>query len=326
MPVYNGEKYLAEAMDSILNQSFTDFEFLIINDGSTDQSVKIIESYQDSRIRLIHNEKNIGLAETCNKGIEMAKGELVARMDSDDISLPKRLEKQIKFMDNNPEVGICGTWIRMFGSVSYINRYFTGDQELKARLLFNTCFAHPSVVMKKNILIKNNLKYKKEFDPGDDYYLWAELSNFTNFANIPEILLLYRMHSKNISKIKNNNQAWGAKNARLHMLDQLEINPSEEDMQIHSHLKDFTGNPILFLDRSESWMSKLIKANQEQKIFDEESLFKIIYDRWFSVCYNNSHLGFSIWKKFWQSPLSSHNKNWIQLLKFLLKTITSYVN
>jgi glycosyltransferase involved in cell wall biosynthesis len=101
MPVYNGEKYLREAIDSILNQTFTDFEFLIVDDGSTDNSVEIINSYQNSRINLVKNDKNEGLVYTLNRGLSLAKGEYIARMDCDDISLPERLKKQIDFLDSN---------------------------------------------------------------------------------------------------------------------------------------------------------------------------------------------------------------------------------
>ena len=112
MPVYNAEKYLIEAIRSILTQSFMDYELLIINDGSTDDSLKIIKSFSDKRIRLVQNERNIGQANSLNKGIKLARGEYIVRMDADDISLSERIKKQVKFMDANPEIGISGTWIK----------------------------------------------------------------------------------------------------------------------------------------------------------------------------------------------------------------------
>ncbi|MCP8319033.1 MAG: glycosyltransferase, partial [Candidatus Methylarchaceae archaeon HK01B] len=110
MSVYNGEKYLREAIDSILNQTFKDFEFLIINDGSTDRTVEILRSYHDSRIKIITNEKNMGLTKSLNKGLKIARSEYVARMDADDISYPRRLEVQYEYMKKNPDVGIVGSW------------------------------------------------------------------------------------------------------------------------------------------------------------------------------------------------------------------------
>ena len=109
MPVYNGEKYLRESIDSILNQTYTDYEFIIVNDGSNDKTEEIILSYNDNRIRYIKNEKNLQIVKSLNRGIELAKGRYIARMDADDISLPRRFEKQITFMENNLEIGVCGT-------------------------------------------------------------------------------------------------------------------------------------------------------------------------------------------------------------------------
>jgi len=324
MPVYNGEKYLREAMDSVLAQTFPDFEFLIINDGSTDDSAKIIKSYDDKRIRLIDNRNNLGLAEVCNLGMSLASGEYVARMDCDDISVKTRLEKQLAFMDAHGEVGICGAWIKMFGAARQTNRYFTADQELKARLLFNTCFAHPSVIIRKKIFMEAGLKFKKEFDPGDDYYLWTEAAEITKFANLPEILLYYRMHPANISKLKSDKQKIGASNARLNMLKKLGIIPTDEELEIHASLKAGRIEGGAFLERSEQWLNKLIETNRGKKIFEEGALKKVVANRWLHVCKNNTKLGLSAWKKFWRSDLSKNldtKREWPILLKFFLKTL-----
>ncbi len=112
MSVYNGDMYLKEAIESILNQTFTDFEFLIINDGSIDKSEKVIKSYSDKRIRYYKNSKNLGLAASLNKGVGLSKAKYLARMDGDDVSYPNRLEKQVNFMDVNPEIDVCGTWVK----------------------------------------------------------------------------------------------------------------------------------------------------------------------------------------------------------------------
>ena len=120
MTVHNGEKHLSEAIDGILNQTFKDFEFLVIDDGSTDGSADIIQSYKDVRIRFISNGKNLSVPVSLNMGLNLARGEYIARMDCDDISLPQRLEKQVQFMDANPEVGVCGTWLETFGRIKEI--------------------------------------------------------------------------------------------------------------------------------------------------------------------------------------------------------------
>lgn len=201
MPVYNAEKYVGEAINSILNQTFIDFEFLIINDGSTDNSLDVIKSFDDLRIKLINNEMNLGISPTLNKGIDIAQGDYLARMDADDISLSIRLEKQVEFMDSHQHIGICGSWVQTFdksGDQS-IWKYPQTHEELLFLLLFNTCFAHPSVCIRKQVFLDSKLRYRQEFVPAEDYYLWAELASITQFFNLQEVLLRYRFSETQIS-------------------------------------------------------------------------------------------------------------------------------
>jgi glycosyltransferase involved in cell wall biosynthesis len=136
MPTYNGAKVLREAIDSILTQTFGDFEFHILNDGSLDKSVDIIRSYADGRIRLEHNEGHLGLISTLNRGLDLARGGFIARMDWDDTSFPTRLEKQVYFMQVHPELGVCGTWIEVKGKNNYLLKYPQVVNPLHA-----TCFS-----------------------------------------------------------------------------------------------------------------------------------------------------------------------------------------
>lgn len=202
MSVYNGEKYLKEAVDSILNQTFTDFEFLITNDASTDKSMEILRSYNDSRIKIVSNEKNLGLTKSLNKGLSLAKGEYIARMDADDISDPYRLEKQVYFLDMHPEIGILGTQYRLFDSNSRNSKIMvvpTCDVQIRWNLLFKCTFAHPTVMIRKNVLLVNKLKYDEAFFVAEDYELWTRLLKYTRGANLKECLLQYRIHSTNAS-------------------------------------------------------------------------------------------------------------------------------
>ena len=206
MPVYNGEKYLREAIDSILRQTFTDFEFLIINDGSTDWSVEIIESYQDSRIRLVHNEKNIKLIATLNKGIDLARGEYMARMDCDDVSFPVRLERQIAIMDSSPEIGVCGTWAKVIdenGNIKGTIRTLTG-KSIKRMCWRPSPFVHPTVMVRTALLREN--RYNEDFKHAEDYELWLRLFDKTEFFNIKDYLLYYRMHLENVSSSNRGSQ------------------------------------------------------------------------------------------------------------------------
>ena len=195
MPVYNQkEEFLREAIESILNQTFTDYELIIINDGSTNNSEEVILSYSDDRIVYIKQE-NQGVARSLNNGIEIANGEYIARMDSDDISLPERFEKQIKFLDEHPEISILGT------SYEIIPRNKTVIQQsvIKYTDILNACcVCHPSVMMRKADLDKYNLRYNPEFT-SEDYELWSRAVQYLNIQNLPEVLVKYRWHEENIS-------------------------------------------------------------------------------------------------------------------------------
>ena len=196
MPAYNAEKYLREAIDSILAQTYRDFEFIIINDGSTDRTKEIIQSYTDSRIVYLENEHNSGICVTLNKGLDAARGIYIARMDSDDISATQRLEIQVRYMNDNPDIGASGTDIEVFGEGidPYVFTQLHSAEECSAGLLFNTCFAHPSVIIRKNVLEKHNLRYKDEFRGLEDYELWWQISKYTQINNIAQPLLRYRHH------------------------------------------------------------------------------------------------------------------------------------
>lgn len=206
MAVYNGEPYLREALESVLGQSFSDFEFLIIDDASSDHTVEIVESYRDPRIRLIHNTRNLGLTASLNKGIELARGRYIARMDSDDISLPERFSRQFEFMESNPSVGVCGTWAKTIdpaGNVTGELRALTGAS-LKKLCWRPSPFLHPTVMVRADLM--KSCGYNPEYPQAQDYELWLRLCRKTDFYNLDQFLVHYRIHLKSVFKTKRENQ------------------------------------------------------------------------------------------------------------------------
>jgi glycosyltransferase involved in cell wall biosynthesis len=206
MPVYNASEYLQETMDSVLNQTFTDFEFLIINDGSTDNSEEIIKSYSDPRIRLVNNEQNMKLIATLNKGIELAEGKYIARMDADDICLPTRLEKQYRLMEENPDIALCGTGIKMMGKKFFQPIVITEPEIIKNVMRAFNVFFHPTVMFRRSVLIEHNYRYNPEYLHAEDYQLFQLLSEHHKLTNIDETLLLYRLSPGGISRVHNTAQ------------------------------------------------------------------------------------------------------------------------
>lgn len=199
MPVYNGEPYLKEAIESILNQTYTNFEFIIINDASTDKSEKTITQFKDNRIRYYKNKANLNIAKTLNRGLSLAKGKYIARMDQDDKSYPTRLQEQLTFMETNCNIGLCGTQISFFGEANGIWPNKFSDEEIRTSLLYENVIAHPSVVIRRDIL--NNLEkwYDEDLVQAEDYDLWRRLLQVTQAVNIKRILLDYRIHNNNMS-------------------------------------------------------------------------------------------------------------------------------
>lgn len=208
MGVYNGERFLAEAIESILFQTFRDFEFIIINDCSTDKSEKIISSFDDPRIKLINLKENKGLSFALNTGILKSKGHYIARMDSDDVSIPERFEKQVEFFKKNPEVSVLGSaYYEINGNGGIIGKkiFPTGNSKLKRMLIRINPFFHPSVMMKKDVLLKTG-GYDSSMRMLEDYDLWFRVSRNFVMNNISEPLMKRRYHSGNITLVTDDAQ------------------------------------------------------------------------------------------------------------------------
>ncbi|MFH1677735.1 MAG: glycosyltransferase [Patescibacteria group bacterium] len=224
MPVYNGEQYLREAIESILNQTFMDFEFLIINDGSVDKSEKIIKLYENRRIIFANNPENKGLIFTLNRGLKMAQGKYVARMDQDDISLPERIKKQYDFLEKNSKIGLLGTAyyeINQKGDIIGKKIFPTTNKKLQKLLIKYNSFAHPSVIIRKDILNKiGTYSETNECLHIEDYDLWFRMARESEIANLSEPLLKRRYNGKNISIIKENEQIKNAFKLRKRVIKQ----------------------------------------------------------------------------------------------------------
>lgn len=202
MPAYNAEKYVGQAIESILNQSYKNFEFIIVNDGSIDGTAEIIKNFikQDKRIVVIKNEQNIGVTKSLNKALESVKGKYVVRMDADDWSYPERLAAQIELMADNPDVVVSGSYIEVCDrqlKTKYVRKYQLDDKNIRKHLFRYSPFAHPATIWRADILKKE--RYDERINVCQDYELYFRIGKIGKFMNLDKLLLKLRMHERSIS-------------------------------------------------------------------------------------------------------------------------------
>ncbi len=207
MSVYNAEKFVEHAVRSIINQTFKEFEFIVIDDGSTDQTHRILAQF-DKKVVKVYSQENRGVTASLNRGLLLAKGKYIARMDADDIALPERLQKQVGFLESHSEIGIVGSAVQVIndsGRKWGVQTFAPTDIGIRWVSLVKNPFVHPSVMFRKNLLDEYNLEYRPS-SHAEDYDLWVRLLKFTKGSNIEQPLLLYRVHKSNISKLHRNVQ------------------------------------------------------------------------------------------------------------------------
>jgi len=274
MPVFNAEKYVGEAIESILNQTFADFEFLIFNDGSIDNSSNVIQKYAstDPRIVFYNYSENTGYVKHLNEGVQLAKGTYIARMDADDISLPERLAKQVLVMNTNPDIGICGTWFKLFGDIELEVRHPSQHDDIKIHLLRHNTIGHPTVLAKKVLLSEN--PYEANMVPSEDYHLWIRLSQIAKFHNLPEVLLYYRWHNANISQSKAELSRTTSLKSLLLLYAFLDMVPTEQELAFSSDVFNDKPPPknSQYLVQLAKWINRLTTINASKQFFAQTKL------------------------------------------------------
>lgn len=294
MPVYNAEQYLAQAIDSILKQTFTDWELILINDGSTDNSEAIITQYEDERIYYIRNASNSGLIKTLNKGIDFCHGKYIARMDADDVCEPSRLQKQVDFMELHADYVMCGTNATVIdnnGNETGKIENLSSDNYLKINLLFSTPFIHPSVMIRTEIL-RNN-RYDENYLHVEDYELWCRLAQLGKVANIEDKLIRYRWHQTNVSVLNSTLQDELKGKVIQRELDIfLDLKPTKEELYYHTltfnlyklgNKADISTNEF---DNISKWFSKIIAQNKRLKRYPESDLIAFLWSRWIVLSFS----------------------------------------
>lgn len=221
MPAYNAARFVREAVASILNQTFDDFELLIVDDGSIDSTAAVIESISDSRIRLVRNQKNLGLIETLNRGIELAEGRYIARMDADDISLPRRFEWQYQLMEQSPKVVACSGWsVDVCPGACNKHNFREADHEtLLGRMFVESPLSHPASFIRRSTLVDTGIRYDSRYTHCEDYRLWFDLSKVGRLSNVQKMVLRYRIVKTSVSQRHGVEQAQTARRLRREIVD-----------------------------------------------------------------------------------------------------------
>ena len=315
MSVYNGEEYLKEAIDSILQQSYVNFEFIIIDDASTDNSHEIIQSYNDSRIIIIKNNENLFLARSLNKGIKIAKGDYIVRMDADDISMPNRLEKQVEYMEGNPNIGISGTCSEIIGFGSGNGIYSQENHIIKYKLLYECHLLHPSIIIRSDIIEKHQLYYNETYRKNQDYELFIRAIDVTNFGNLTDYLIQYRQTKENIKREKYN-QKENYINIQKKIFHKLGLEISEEEINIFKNVNHQVYNQSSnFVNETHSLLKKMVDGNKRTMLFEEKPFHDYIVTLFENVCRNSNESGVSTLIAYNKSKLST---NYIRKTKILV--------
>jgi glycosyltransferase involved in cell wall biosynthesis len=239
MSVYNGSLYLREAVESILNQTFRDCEFIILDDGSTDSTWDILADYaqRDQRIVLLRNEKNIGLTKSLNKGLQRVRGKYIARQDGDDVSLPERLATQIAYLRSHADVGLLGTAYYIAdcqGRHAGIYRPPQTDTEIRWKMLFHNAFCHTSVVFRRELFEAGDAFYNEDLPYSQDYNLWDQLLKRTRAANLPTPLVAFRMHESSIAVMRSEEQQRIATAIAARQIDTLMPQPPLSEQEVNT--------------------------------------------------------------------------------------------
>jgi glycosyltransferase involved in cell wall biosynthesis len=321
LPAYNAQDYLTEAIESILNQTFNDFEFLIFNDGSTDSTKTIIDSYNDKRIKAFHSDENKGYVHWLNIGLKDSQGKYIARMDADDISLPERFQLQWDFMEKHLDVGVCGGQIITTGTNEPIKKPLT-DDEIRWWFFKGCPLTHPSVFIRKAILDKWNLTYDKKLQPAEDYDMWWRMAQVTKMANLTQVLLKHRYHAQQESTANSEIQQKNYQKSLSNFFLMIGIQPREIDksftLKLFSDELEYTPCNLklinLFFNNIDNSDAKAFFGSKEISEQKKYWMYKCLNRL---SCYHPSilfQISWSILKDF-------HQQNKLNLIKFTFKCL-----
>ena len=321
LPVYNMAPYIEAAITSILRQTFTDFELLVVDDCSSDDTVARVQTIKDPRLRLLQNPVNLGRAGTDNAALTQVRGEFFAKMDGDDICHPQRLARQVAVLAQRPEINVVGSWMREFGASTYLHQYPTDPDLAQVLTLFTTPTGNPSVMLRTSLLREQGLHYDGSLRQTEDYDFFARYVRQLRIATLPLPLIQYRVPVKSTKLAVLAERAADSDRVRTRLLTDWGLNPTPRELHVHNTIA-MLERPLGNIELAEvnAWLRKLLVFNEQQPWFEGAALRRGLGERWFEVCSTHQRPRLGSLRAFRSSPLARHfTAPGAQQVKFWLK-------
>ena len=320
MPVYNAANFIGAAISSILAQSFRDLELIVIDDCSTDETLNVVRKFEDPRMRVIKNGSNMGRAASDNAAMPNVRGKYVAKMDADDISLPRRIQKQVEFLDKNKDIDVVGSWMQNFGSSTYLNKYPSDPDLARCWSVFTLPVGNPSVMLRTRLFTERGFTYNPHLRQSEDFEFFSRYAQLMTVASIPEPLVLYRTYPT--VRPFMNERAIAARMVRERLLERWGLRFSLVEAQYHHAIaeSDISLGPTRSFEPYHDWLRRLLAHNSAAPWFQKTAFESYLAEKWFNLCYLNPSSSFRSVRAYVKSPLSHLYRVSPQLwLKFVAK-------
>lgn len=326
MPVYNGAAFLPESIRSVLAQTFTDFELLIVDDCSTDDSIAVIQTFTDSRIRLIRLPENIGVAGVRNIGLTEARGKYIAFLDCDDIALPERLQKQYAFLETHTDLGVVGGYAQTFPERSRVLTNPETPQEIKVSLLFDTPILNSTAMVRRVFLQTYALAYNADYKYfAEDYEFWQRLGEVCDLANMPEVLIKYRVLPASASRKNRERNREIMTGLYFAYFQRIGLPATAQEARLHDLIR-YTGpkdfSDIRRLTTVQDWLEKIATWNERSKYYEHALLLRYLGKYWYESCTCAVGSGLALLGRYRSSCLARYYRpGWVRSLKLLLRVL-----
>ncbi|WP_400190228.1 glycosyltransferase family 2 protein [Hymenobacter sp. B81] len=321
LPVYNVGPYIRETITSILAQTFTDFELIVVDDLSTDNTVEVVQSFTDPRVQLLRNARNLGRAGTDNAGLEAVRGQYLAKMDGDDLCHPERLARQVAFLDQHPEVNMVGSWAQNFGASKYCHHYPEQPADAQVLTLFTLPTANNAVMMHTSLFREQGMTYDASLRQSEDYDFFVRYIRQIRLHNLQEALVYYRIPESVHKKVILHERANVADDVRALLLREWNLRVTEREMRVYNTIS-MHGRTLgdITLSEVEALLQKMLAHNQHTPLFDQAALRRGLGERWFEVCYTHPQPRLGGWRYYHQSPLAAFwQPSTTKRLRFFIK-------